>query len=675
MCGIAGYIDWSCSETSPQIETNLSRMAATLGHRGPDDSSIWSDSAHGVGLAHRRLSIIDLSPEGRQPMISEDGRYVITFNGEIYNFRDIRLRLERSGDRFRGHSDTEVMLAAICRWGLPAALTEFNGMFAFALWDRVHRKLDLARDRMGEKPLYFGNNNGRFFFASELKALRANASFRPEINRGAVALYVRHGYIPCPHSIYQGIFKLPPGTTLTLRLTDQHRESKPVPYWSARTAAHNGTEHVFEGTPNEAVCKLENLLKTAVGLRMHADVPVGAFLSGGIDSSTVAALMQAQSGRRVNTFSIGFSESSFNEAHYAKRVAAHLGTNHTEFYVSAEEAMAVIPRLPAIFDEPFSDSSQIPTFLVSQLARREVTVSLSGDGGDELFGGYTRYHRGCKLWRSIGWLHPKYRRAMAGALSRLASIPLASPVSVVPTLLRWSADGRPAAQKVKRLVTFLQAGDPESMYLEMMSCADAVDCSDPNIIEPLTTLTDRNTWAELPDLLHRMMYFDLTMYLPDDILVKVDRSTMAASLESRIPLLDHNVVEFAWRLPPAMLVHDRSTKWPLRQVLYRYVPEEMFRRPKMGFAVPIGEWLRGPLREWADDLLDEKRVECDGFFDAAAVRRCWTSHLAGERDAHASLWAVLMFNSWLDQELSVPVAESRTPLTVTRGALAVDAAH
>jgi asparagine synthase (glutamine-hydrolysing) len=627
-------------------------MADTLRLRGPDDGGAWVDAEAGIALGHRRLAIIDLSREGHQPMHSSCGRYVIVFNGEVYNYQDIRHELEQESQGpalpWRGHSDTEVALAAIGRWGIEAAVKRFIGMFAFALWDRTERVLYLVRDRMGEKPLYYGRMGGSILFGSELKALRAHPAFKGQIDRDALALYLRHNCIPAPYSIYRGIFKLPPGTMLAVADRDA---SFPVPvqYWSAREAAEHGVAEPFAGSTEEAIITLDGLLRDAVRFQMVADVPLGAFLSGGVDSSTVVALMQAQSDRPVKTFTVGFKEAGYNEALHAKAVAACLGTDHTEVYVTPAEAMAVIPKLPALYDEPFADSSQIPTFLVSELARRSVTVSLSGDGGDELFAGYNRYFWGRSIWKKLGWMPQSLRAAAAAVLTLVPPRRWDRVFSAAGHLLPSKINQRTPGDKIHKLAEVLAVESPEAMYRGLAS-----HWKDPASVvlgasEPPTALTDRRLWSNLPDFTQRMMYLDTVTYLPDDILVKVDRASMGVSLEARIPFLDHRVVEFAWRLPLSMKVRDGQGKWLLRQVLYRYVRKELIERPKTGFGLPIDAWLRGPLRDWAEDLLDEKRLSEEGFFDPLPVREKWKEHLSGTRNWQHYLWDVLMFQAWADQ--------------------------
>lgn len=648
MCGIAGL--WNPShETSRNDLLNLAgRMANAIRHRGPDDSGTWADEKAGVAFGFARLSILDLSPAGHQPMSSADGRFTIVFNGEIYNFAALRDQLLSLGHTFRGHSDTEVMLAAFCQWGIQATITRLNGMFAFAVWDARENTLTLVRDRIGIKPLYYGWCSGVFLFGSELKALRAHPAFSAEVDRGALALYLRHNYIPSPHSIYTGILKLPPGTSLTFSGLPGELPA-PLAYWSARYVAESGASQPFTGDDAAAVSELDNLLRDSVRLRMIADVPLGAFLSGGVDSSTVVALMQAQSSRPVETFTIGFHEQDYNEALHARAIAAHLGTHHTELYVSPDQARQVIPLLPSLYDEPFSDSSQIPTFLVSQLARRHVTVSLSGDGGDELFGGYTRYLLTEKIWKRLRWLPLPARRLARRFMNTLSAEQWQRVLRPFNPLLPVSLRQTLLADKVTKFTDVLEARSPHAMYRTIVSHWRQAAVLVPGAVVPSTLLEDASLWPDLPDFLRWMMYMDLVTYLPDDILVKVDRASMGVSLEARVPLLDdHRVVEFAWRLPPSMKIRNGQGKWLLRQVLYQYVPKSLVERPKMGFAVPIDAWLRDPLRDWAEALLDESRLRREGFLDPAPIRARWLEHLAHQGNWQYYLWDVLMFQSWLE---------------------------
>jgi asparagine synthase (glutamine-hydrolysing) len=649
VCGLTGFLDTEGIRNDGELRALLDPMTERIRHRGPDDEGAWTDAASGVALGFRRLSIIDLSEQGHQPMASHDDRFVLIFNGEIYNYRDLRSELEGLGDRFRGTSDTEVMLEAFCRWGFEQTLQRLNGMFAIVLWDRRERKLHLARDRMGEKPLYYGWMGRVFLFGSELKALRAHPAFEPDVDREALALYLRYKYVPTPRSIYRGVAKLPPAAWLTIDPQRPGDRPSPKAYWSVRAAAEAGLADPLKATELEATDQLESLLREAVGIRMHADVPLGAFLSGGVDSSTVVALMQSQSARPVKTFTIGLSEVGYDESAYARAVAERIGTDHTELVLTAREAMEVIPRLPAVYDEPFGDSSQVPTMLVSGLARGCVTVSLSGDGGDELFGGYNRHRLISSVWGRVGRLPRGARRAASGALSLVPAEMLNRSLSRFPRLSRGEAGQRPG-DKLQKLAAALAVDGPEEMYLRLVS-----HWTDPGSIvlgtdEPITTVTDPGSWIRGLTDAERAMYLDAVTYLPDDILAKVDRASMAVGLEARVPFLDHRVVELAWRIPLGMKLRDGEGKWLLREVLRRYLPQGSFERPKAGFGVPIGEWLRGPLRGWAEALLQERRLRDEGFLDPAPVRRAWNEHLAGRHNHQYPLWDVLMFESWLDAE-------------------------
>lgn len=646
MCGITGFWNPSQPFSEEWLETTTKQMSQTLFHRGPDDGGTWSDPERGIALGHRRLSILDLSPEGHQPMLSAGGRYVIVFNGEIYNFLDLRKQLEKKEHKFRGHSDTEVMLAAFNQWGVETAVKKFNGMFAFAVWDRQERALYLGRDRLGEKPLYYGCMGKTLLFGSELKALKAHPHFAATINRDALALYLRHSYIPSPYTIYTGIYKLPPASIL--KISSPYNISQPMPYWSARVAAETGLAQPFTGSDTEAIAQLDSLLRDTVGLRMLADVPLGAFLSGGIDSSTVVALMQAQSSNPVKTFSIGFYEDSYNEAEYAKAVAKHLGTDHTELYVTPEQAMAVIPKLPTLYDEPFSDASQIPTFLVSQLAREKVTVSLSGDGGDELFAGYNRYFWGRSIWQKIGWMPQTLRQMGANALISLSPTIWDSLFKTFKPILPSQIQQRLPGDKIHKLAEVLAVPNPQTLYKNLVSHWKHPSHVVLNGLEGITELSDPSSWANVADFTNQMMYLDTITYLPNDILVKVDRASMGVSLESRVPFLDHRLVEFAWRIPLSLKIRNGQGKWLLRQVLYQYVPPSLIERPKMGFGVPIGSWLRGSLRDWAEELLDENRLRQEGFFNPQPIRQKWQEHLAGTSNWQYYLWDVIMFQKWLE---------------------------
>ena len=647
MCGIAGF--WRTKRGAEEPLEILDRMGAALAHRGPDDSGTFHDGVTGIGLAFRRLSILDLSPEGHQPMYSTSGRYVIIFNGEVYNFQEIRSEL--ASRAWRGHSDTEVMLAAIEQWGVERAIRRFVGMFAVALWDREQRKLYLVRDRLGIKPLYYGYVEGDLVFGSELKAIRQYPDFQPHIDRDVLSLYLRHNYVPSPHCIYKGLYKLQPGHVLTLSSGQTAPESHP--FWSVEDVTKEGLRSPFAGSEAEAIEQLRHELLAAVRLRMIADVPLGAFLSGGIDSSTVVALMQAQSSRPVKTFTIGFHEDRYNEATYARRVAAHLGTDHTELYLTPQDALNVVPLLPSMFDEPFSDSSQIPTFLVSKLARESVTVSLSGDGGDELFGGYDRYLLTKRRWNLVRQIPAPARRVAAAVLR---TVPAAG-IDRSFHFLRWAVPNKlrllSPGSKAHKLAAILSVGSPEALYYQALSHWESPTEVVRNSREPRTVLESISESSWPANIEEVMMLIDQVNYLPDDILTKVDRASMAVSLEARVPLLDHRVVEFAWKLPLHFKIRKGCSKWILRQILYKYVPPELVERPKMGFGVPIDSWLRGPLREWAEDLLSVRSLEQHGLLNAHPIRLKWQEHLSGVRNWQYLLWDILAFQDWFRHNTTV----------------------
>lgn len=650
MCGIVGFLDRSFA-AQPAVEL-VRRMAAAIAHRGPDDEGFWNDPESGIVLAQRRLSIVDLSPAGHQPMFSADGRHVIIFNGEIYNHAAIRADLEAiSSQKWRGHSDTEVLLAAVSQWGLEAALERCVGMFAFAIWDRRDRTLILARDRIGEKPLYYARLGHSFAFASELKALHVHPDWSPDIDRSSLALLMRHGYVPAPYTIFKGVHKLRPGHILILKEGD--KEPSIEPYWSAYSAAEQGRATPFGGTREEAVDRLDGLMRQSLNGQMMADVPLGAFLSGGIDSSAVVALMQSMSTQAVRTFTIGFDVAGYNEAEHARKVAEHLGTDHTELYVTEQEALQVIPKLPHIYCEPFSDPSQIPTFLVSQLARRDVTVSLSGDAGDELFSGYTRYGLTEKIWGKLSLVPRRLRRAAAD----VATFPspalydrLAGPLmQLMPEHRRHGRIG----DKVHKAAQLLSLESVDDVYLRLCSQWKHPEEFVIDGQEHPTMLSGLEALPDLAGPIERMMYTDMMSYLPDDILVKVDRAAMAVGLETRVPLLDHRIVEFALSLPLSISRAEGMTKWPLRQLLYRHVPKQLIDRPKMGFGIPIDSWLRGALRDWAESLLSESRLRSEGYFRPGPVREAWQQHLSGRRNNQYLLWNVLMFQAWLAEQPSL----------------------
>jgi len=650
MCGITGY--WSLKQPDPRI---VERMASQIESRGPDDAGSWSASNAGLALAHRRLSVLDLSPAGHQPMHSTCGRYTLIYNGEIYNHLNLRAELENEGGGFdwRGHSDTETLLACFSAWGVEPTLQAAVGMFAIALWDKKDRTLTLARDRMGEKPLYWGWCDDVFLFGSELKALRVHPAFNAEINRNALTLLLRHCYIPAPYSIYKGIQKLLPGHWVSVFLGSTvatAKSAESVAYWRMNDAVEQGLANPFTGSPEAAVDALETQLTASIGEQMLADVPLGAFLSGGVDSSTVVALMQSQSPRPVRTFTIGFDQSGYDEATHAKAVANHLGTDHTELYVRPEDALAIIPKLPSMYCEPFSDSSQIPTFLVSQMAKQHVTVALSGDGGDELFGGYNRYMAARKVWGPVQRLPAFTRHAAAGLLRAL-------PPATWDKLFDWARPVLPKrfqlsipGEKARKLADVLTLSDGHAFYRQLTS-----HWTDPasiviGVTEPQTLFTDAAAWPKTDSLEHAMIAMDAQTYMADDILTKVDRAAMAASLETRVPMLDHRVVELAWQMPLGFKIRDGQGKWLLRQVLYRHVPKELIERPKAGFGIPLDSWLRGPLRDWAEALLDHDRLEREGFFRPQPIRTMWSEHLSGKKNWQYHLWNILMFQAWLAEQ-------------------------
>lgn len=667
MCGIAGILE--AGVLSPaESRADLQRMAAAIAHRGPDDEGVWLDASAGVGLAHRRLSILDLSPLGHQPMLSASGRSVVSFNGEIYNHAELRAELAERGHTFRGGSDTEVLLAACEEWGVRGALERCRGMFALALWSAPERTLHLARDRFGEKPLYYALDDGRLIFGSELKALRAHHAFRGEVSRDALALYLRRGYIASPHTIYRNVRKVCPGSLVTVRRDGRALSIREQPYWrpaavsgrvsfqALRDAAENAGGRESEGA-RRALDEVHGALEEAIRLQMVADVPVGAFLSGGIDSSLVVSLMQRASARPVRTFSIGFAEREFDEAPFARAIARHLGTDHTELTVTPRDALAMIPRLAEVYDEPFADPSQIPTMLLCQLARRHVTVSLSGDGGDELFGGYGRYFEVQRRWGRIRRVPAGVRRGAARliALAPRRALDLAGG----PASLAGVRNARAIADALQRRAAQWRARTlPEYYHLvgsfwpspgELVPGARELD-------DPASRPED---WpARASDIAH-MMYVDTRLYMPDDVLVKVDRAAMAVALETRVPLLDPRVAQAAWRIPLEVHLRDGSGKWVLRQLLERHVPRALFERPKMGFGVPINRWLRRELAEWAGDLLAPARLKREGYFAPALIERCWQQHRTGAANWSTPLWIVLMFQSWLEASSRAPRLETQ----------------
>ena len=621
-------------------------------HRGPDDSGVWADDKAGIALAHRRLSVIDISPAGHQPMHSACGRYVLVFNGAIYNHFALRAELLKAGSEitWRGHSDTETLLAGFSAWGVKATLYRAVGMFAFALWDKGERCLTLGRDRFGEKPLYYGWAGSKsikaFIFGSELKALRAYPRFNNSINRGALALYMQHCTVPAPHSIYEDIFKLQPGCVLTLRASKLADRSLLIqPYWKLTDVVRQGQRNMISNEA-DALSLLDATLRESVGQQAVADVPLGAFLSGGIDSSLIVALMQAQSARPVQTFTVGFDEAGFDESPHALAVARHLGTDHHEIRVTPDDARSVIPLLPQLYDEPFADSSQIPTYLVCKAARQNVTVALSGDAGDELFGGYNRYFWAERIWKQIAWLPLPLRQAFGAAIQQIPSGAWDGLGGILPGSHGIARLGDKAYKMAHRMKTVKSLDD---LYRSLVTEWPL----DINIVKGATSLATQldnvNLVEGLCDAEHRMMLWDSLTYLPDDILTKVDRAAMGVSLETRVPFLDHRVAELAWRLPLNMKIRKGVGKWALRQVLYNYVPRQLIERPKAGFGIPVGQWLRGPLRDWAEALLDERRLEQEGYLNPKPIREIWQQHLTGRHDWTVRLWTVLMFQAWLEE--------------------------
>ena len=649
MCGIAGFI--ANSQNKLELKSIAKKMVDMIGHRGPDDTGIWVDESSQVVFGHKRLSILDLSMAGHQPMHSKCCRYSIVFNGEIYNHNHIRNKLQEVNEQlleWNGHSDTETLLAAFESWGIEKTLNECVGMFAFALWDKEAGTLTLARDRLGEKPLYYGWQGNTFMFASELKALKVHPDFTCEIDRNSLTLFLRYNYVPAPYSIYKGISKLPSGSYVQLSINNKELTSV-TPYWSLSEVAFNGQSKPLNCNDDEAVSLLENCLGSAVEEQLISDVPLGAFLSGGIDSSLIVSLMKARSSQPVKTFTIGFDDSDYNEAIYAKAVAKHLGTEHSELYISPQDALDVIPQLPLTYDEPFADSSQIPTFLVAKMASSNVKVALSGDGGDELFGGYNRYIWSRSIRNKTNWM-PKSALQILGLSLGKISAPTWDKINnsfsgLLPSQYKVTQMG----DKVHKVARQLAVKSDFDLYRGLVSQwqnpADVVIGGH----EPDLQIISESSEKMFKDIEHRMMFMDTSTYLPDDILCKVDRASMGVSLEARVPLLNHNVVELAWQMPLHMKIRDGQSKWVLRELLYRHIPKKLIDRPKQGFALPIDAWLRGPLREWAESLLEETRLKNEGFFHPRPIRIAWEEHLKGN-NMHNQLWGILMFQAWLEKE-------------------------
>lgn len=647
MCGIAGLRLLGPPSLDVELQPTIDLMTDTLEHRGPDSRGTWVDRDMGIGLGHRRLAIRDLSPTGHQPMVSSCGRYVIVYNGEVYSHKEIAADLEKCGRRLRGTSDTEVILEACAEWGLEQTVKRLIGMFAFALFDRQEQEIALVRDRLGIKPLYWGCFQGLFIFGSELKALRAAKGWVPRLDRNALSAFMRHNYIPAPHSIYQGVQKLEPGSLLRI---GKDRTPLISRYWNLRGIVEHGIASPIQQTDTEMLGQLDHLLGDAVRRRMVADVPLGTLLSGGIDSSLVTALMAEQSERPINTFSIGFQEKEFNEAPFAREIARHLGTHHTELYVEPGHALDLVEKLPYWYDEPFADSSQIPTALVCELTKQHVTVVLSGDGGDELFAGYNRYTLGLDMWQKANIAPYPVRKTMARAL-------LAQPTSRLDALgrllpARWQ---RPQlGNKLHKFANAILLDDPDDMYRRMLSHWHEPDEIVVGGHEPKGILWDASVKRSIPEFLDRMQFLDTVTYLPDDILTKVDRASMSVALEARVPLLDHRVVEMAWRMPHSMKLRDGQSKWALRQILFKRIPRQLIERPKMGFGVPFDQWIRGPLRDWAESLLDQGRLDRQGLFNAAPILARWQAHLKGENWGYP-LWNVLMAQAWIDSSPGVEI--------------------
>ena len=657
MCGITGIFGGLRKE---EFERSIHKMSTALTHRGPNSNGAWINEESGIAFGHQRLSIVDLSSAGHQPMTSPCERFVVAFNGEIYNHLQLREKLNNSKYKqsWRGHSDTETLVSAFSQWGIEKTLNQLVGMFAIAVWNIKTKKLYLIRDRFGEKPLYYGWSNGIFLFGSELKALRSYKGFNNEIDRSSLSLYMQYMYVPSPYSIFKDIYKLDPGCILEIdsigamqspkQITSFTFNSKGVgiKQWYSLSDIVKNSQNNLITDENEAVELLEETLLKSVQSQLISDVPLGAFLSGGVDSSTIVALMSNECSHPVKTFTIGFEESAFNEAVYAKEVARHLGTEHHELYVTASDAFKIIPSLPTLYDEPFADSSQIPTYLVSRLARQNITVALSGDAGDELFGGYNRYLWGKRVWGKLKHIPPIMRQALGVVIQKIPVSMWDNTGRLLPNQYKTASMGDKAHRMAYRLKTVNNIDDIYcSMVTEGFNEEELV-YNNNSILK--TKLNDSSIVLGLKDSEHRMMLWDSITYLPDDILTKVDRAAMGVGLETRIPFLDHRVVDLSWRMPINIKIKNGVGKWPVRQILYKYVPKELIERPKAGFAVPVGQWIRGPLREWAEELLDESRLRNEGYFNPVLVRKIWNQHLSGDYDCTPRIWAILMFQSWLE---------------------------